>query len=221
MTDDIKTILSDSCRFLTALNNGFLHPVPSCIQTIGNLEILDRRLLGFFCSAQCSGNVILRTYDLIQALRNAGMSVIGGFHTPMEKECLDLLLRGPQPIVVCPARSVQRMRLASSWRRALDQERLLIVSPFEARYRRVTAELAERRNRLVATLSSEILVAHAGPQTKTERLGTELLDRGIAVHAIDLPDNAHLIERSAVPIRLDLGSTIAQRLQHGVISCSI
>lgn len=216
MIADIKTIASDSCRFPSALKNAFLHPAPTRIQTIGNLGILDRRLLGFFCSAQCSGNVILRTYDFVRALRNASVPIIGGFHTPMEKESLDLLLRGPQPIVICPARSLQKMRIPSSWRQALERERLLIISPFEARHRRITTELAEQRNRMVAALAAEVLVAHAGPQTKTERLCAELLDCGIPVHAIDLPDNAHLIERGAVPIQFNHVSTIAQRFQGGI-----
>jgi hypothetical protein len=47
----------------------------------------------------------------IELLRGAGIPIIGGFHSPMEKECLDLLLRGQQPIVICPARSIQGMRI--------------------------------------------------------------------------------------------------------------
>jgi hypothetical protein len=34
----------------------------------------------------------LKTYDLARDLRDADVPVIGGFHTPMEKECLRLLL---------------------------------------------------------------------------------------------------------------------------------
>ena len=65
-------------------------------------------LLGFFCATRCPGNVILRTYDLALPLREAGVPVIGGFHTPMEKECLEVLLRGQQPVVICPARSIEQ-----------------------------------------------------------------------------------------------------------------
>ena len=65
---------------------------------IGNPDILKRPLVGLFCSIRCPGSVILRTYDLARALRDAGVPVIGGFHSPMEKECLDLLLRGRQPV---------------------------------------------------------------------------------------------------------------------------
>jgi predicted Rossmann fold nucleotide-binding protein DprA/Smf involved in DNA uptake len=216
MAIDIKTIVSESSDFPSTLKNGLVHPVPTCIWAIGNLDILGRRLLGFFCSTKCSGDIILRTYDLAQVMRSASIPIIGGFHSPMEKECLDLLLRGQQPIVICPARSLQGMRIPSAWRLALDQERLLIVSPFEKRHRRATAVLAEQRNRVVAALAAEVFVAHAGRRTKTERLCVELLDYRTRVHVIDLPDNAHLIESGARPIQLDHVSTMAKRFKDGV-----
>lgn len=49
-------------------------------------------MLVLSCSIKCPGNVILKTYDLAGALCDAGVPVIGGFHAPMEKECLDILL---------------------------------------------------------------------------------------------------------------------------------
>ena len=64
---------------------------------IGNLGILENPLLAFFCSSKCPGNVILGVYDLARILRDAGIPIVSGFHSPMEKECLDLLLRGDQP----------------------------------------------------------------------------------------------------------------------------
>jgi predicted Rossmann fold nucleotide-binding protein DprA/Smf involved in DNA uptake len=99
---------------------------------------------------------------------------------------------------------------------ALDQERLLIVSPFEKRHRRATAVLAEQRNRVVAALAAEVLVAHAGQRTKTEQVCVEWLDGGTRVHVIGLPDNAHLIESGALPIQLDHIRTMAKRFKDGV-----
>ncbi len=83
----------------------------SRISIIGDPEILKRQWLGLFCSVKCPGDLILQTYDLARALRDAGVPVIGGFHTPIGKDCLDLLLRGKQPIVICPAREIGNMRL--------------------------------------------------------------------------------------------------------------
>lgn len=176
---------------------------PDRIWCIGNPAILEQRLIGFFCSAKCPGEVILRTYDAARALRDSGVPVIGGFHSPMEKECLDLLLRGKQPIVNCPARGIQRMRIPAAWRSAIEDERLLIASPFEEKYRRATVELAEQRNHFVASLATVALVAHAGQGTKTGRLCCELLDAGKSVRVFDVPDNAHLVEKGAIAIRVE------------------
>ena len=160
------------------------------IWAIGNLEILQARLLGFFCSIQCPGDVILRTYDLARALRDADIPVIGGFHSPMEKECLDLLLRGTQPVVICPARSIERIRLPITWHNPLDEGRLLILSPFEGKHRRPTAKLAEQRNRFVATLADEIVIAYAAVGSRTEQLCLELAEQGRRIHTLSSTENA-------------------------------
>jgi predicted Rossmann fold nucleotide-binding protein DprA/Smf involved in DNA uptake len=193
MSANATLIESTSADFPVALRNGLLlDPVPR-FRAIGNIGILNTRLLGFFCSTRCPGNVIVRTYDLAQALRAAEVPVIGGFHTPMEKECLDLLLRGPQPVVVCPARSITGMRLPVVWRKPLAENRLLVLSPFEARHRRPTVEMAEQRNRFLATLADDIFVAHAPAGSRTERLCAELIAGGKRVHTLNLQENAPLM----------------------------
>jgi predicted Rossmann fold nucleotide-binding protein DprA/Smf involved in DNA uptake len=152
-------------------------------------------LLGFFCATRCPGNVILRTYDLALALREAGVPTISGFHTPMEKECLEVLLRGQQPVVICPARNIERLHLPLSWRKPYDEGRVLVLSPFGAHQRRPTATLAEHRNRLVATLATHVFVAHAGPGSKTAQLCGELVAQYRQVYTFDLAENTHLVQR--------------------------
>src|SRR5439155_22961708 len=97
---------------------------------------------------------------------------------PMERECLDLLLRGSQPVVVCPARSIERMRLPAAWTNPVRQRRLLVLSPFPARHRRPTVPLAEKRNRLVAEIAHQVFVAHAALQSKTDLFCRQLLGEG-------------------------------------------
>ena len=121
-----------------------------CIWAIGSLDILNTRLIGFFCSTKCPGNVIIHIYDLARALRDSGISVISGFHAPMEKECLDLLLRGRQPVVLCPARNIEQMRHPTAWRAPIAEGRMLVLSPFGAPHHRATADLAEQRNCFVS-----------------------------------------------------------------------
>jgi len=151
---------------------------PECIYAIGSLDILGQPMLALYCSSKCPGSVILQTYDAVCALRDAGVAVISGFHSAIEKECLRLLLRGAQPIVICPARSIERMRVPAEWRAPLAAGRLLILSPFDAKHRRITAETAQYRNRFVAALADRILIPYAAPGSKTDVFIREITEWG-------------------------------------------
>ena len=166
----------------------------------GDLGILDERLLGFFCSVRCPGDVILKTYDLARALRETEVTIVGGFQSPMEKECLDLLLRGSASVIVCPARGLDTMRIPKSWKKPLVDGRLLLLSFFDAKLRRPTAAIAAERNAYVAALAARLLIAHAEKGGKTEKLCKGALARGKPVFVLDSPDNAHLVELGAVPV---------------------
>ena len=104
------------------------------------------------------------------------MTLISGFHSPVEKECLKILLEGTQPIIICPARSLRKMRIPTEWRPALESGRLVIVSRFEQSPRRADTSTARRRNELVAALSDQILIVYAEPGGAVERI-SELVDR--------------------------------------------
>jgi predicted Rossmann fold nucleotide-binding protein DprA/Smf involved in DNA uptake len=198
MSPNTTVLTSTSPHFPAALQHGIsLAPCPQ-IWALGNLDILAMPLLGFFCATRCPGNVILRTYDLALALREAGVPMIGGFHTPREKECLEVLLRGQQPVVICPARSIERLRMPVGWRKPYAEGRLLILSPFAAHQRRPTAALAEDRNYFVATLAAHIFVAYAGPGSRTAQFCAELVTQHRRIYTLDLPDNAYLMQRGVM-----------------------
>jgi hypothetical protein len=82
---NVTRIPCDSCLYPAALwENKEDRPA---LVAAGNLDLLGCRLLGLFCSIRCPGDAIVQTYDLVRAVRDAGIPVIGGFHSPMEKEC--------------------------------------------------------------------------------------------------------------------------------------
>ena len=167
------------------------------IKSKGNARLFEEPLTALFCSQRCPGDLILKTYDLARAMRDAGVPVIGGFQTPMERECLRLLLRGKQPVVVCPARGIDNMRVPRDWRVALDEDRLLILSPFPSTRRRPTAELAAQRNDLVADLAHQVFIAHTAPGSKTEAFAHKLAASGKPLRTLDSPSNANLVEMGA------------------------
>lgn len=167
------------------------------IQAIGNLDNLQLNPLAFFCSAQCPGNLILQSYDLAQQLRETGVTVISGFHTPMEQEVLDLLLRGTQPIIYCPARNIDKMRLKPPLKTALTHNRLLILSPFPTSQSRITAELAQLRNQFVVALAEAVFIVHANPGSRTAEIAHKAIDCGKSLFTLDSPDNLALLNLGA------------------------
>lgn len=172
---------------------------PEIITTMGNLDILNQKKLAFFCSIKCPGHLILKTYDLAQHLKEAGVTVIGGFHSPIERECLTILLRGSEPIIICPARSIKGMRMRRVYIKPLEEGRLLFLSPFKESQRRNTVETATERNRFVAAVADAVFVAHASPNSKTEVFFRELLSWGKRLYTFENNSNTNLINLGARP----------------------
>lgn len=203
MANHTIQVETESIHYPSRLREHSLHDRYPRLWMVGDPGLLSQPLLGLLCSTRCPGQVVLRIYDLARALRNAGVAIISGFQSPMEKECLELLLRGTQPVVICPARAIECMRFPSSWCAGLDSQRCLVISPFATPHRRVTSELAEERNGLVAALAKEIAVLHAQPGGRIDRLSRDLIAKGRVVWTLDLPENAALIKAGATGATLD------------------
>jgi predicted Rossmann fold nucleotide-binding protein DprA/Smf involved in DNA uptake len=152
---------------------------------------------------QCSEAVILQTYDLARALCEAGATVISGFHSPMEKECLATFLRETAPVVVCPARSIERLQLPTDWKTALAEQRLLLLSSFAEKQTHTTTPRAVARNALVAALADVVLIAHATPKGRIEQLCDEVLAWGKPVLALEDVDNTRLLAMGAKRIWIE------------------
>jgi predicted Rossmann fold nucleotide-binding protein DprA/Smf involved in DNA uptake len=176
---------------------GSLNLAPAQLWAAGPTRLLDGEKTGFFCSSQCPGGVILKTFDAITAMREQGRTLIGGFHSPMEWECLGILLRGRQPVIWVPARSIVGMHLKPELQPAFSGGRLLILSPFEPKLKRVTAALAEARNRFVADLADRLFVAHAAPGSRTMTLCDELHGRGKPIVTVADPANSDMAKFAA------------------------
>ncbi|BBO15820.1 conserved hypothetical protein [Candidatus Brocadia pituitae] len=170
---------------------------PEFITVLGDLSILQNKSLALFCSVKCPGTLILKTYDLAQQLRQAGVTVIGGFHSPIEREFLEILLRGSQPIIICPARSIEGMRIPNTWRLPMNEGRLLILSPFDLKHHRITTELGTKRNEFVAAIADQIFVAHATSGGKTEQFCQKVISWGKTLLTFDCKENTHLIDMGA------------------------
>lgn len=174
------------------------HDAPR-LYAMGEVSLLRRRLLGLVCSIQCPGSIVIQTLDAARALRVAGVAVVGGFHSPMEKECLEILLRGDQPVILCAARGLVGLRMGQQARRAVLAGQVLVLSPFAESVRRTTADQAVQRNHLVAALADALWAPHAVPDGKAWATVRAALARRQPVFAFEDEANGALFELGAQP----------------------
>jgi predicted Rossmann fold nucleotide-binding protein DprA/Smf involved in DNA uptake len=178
MCSELKTVSAAELDLVKPGGTPLLPDTPLPLSLLGNPALLRSDKLGLFCSTRCPGDLILKAYDLAKKLRDEGVTVISGFHSPVEKECLRILLRGKQPIIICPARSLTNLRMPGDWKRPLESGRLLLLSPFSAKHRRVTADLAKRRNEVVAAIADKVCFIHVSPGGELEALREQVRQRG-------------------------------------------
>lgn len=161
--------------------------------TKGNSAILKEKKLAFFCSQKCPGNIIIKSYELATTLRDKAICVISGFHTPIEQDVLHYLLKGKQLIIICPAKSIAKMRIPKAHKTAYKDNRILYLSPFNERQKRITAKASIKRNQFIVDLVDDIFIAYAHPGSKTESLAQYAINKGKKVYTFDTPETQNLI----------------------------
>jgi predicted Rossmann fold nucleotide-binding protein DprA/Smf involved in DNA uptake len=170
---------------------------PPVLTLVGNPAPLNQLLIGLLCSRRLPTGMDERVREWGEIARELRLAVIGGFLSPAERECLEVLLQGTQPVVVCLARGMAATRVPARWRTPLERGRLLILSPFPDEIRYVTEATAQLRNRVVAALSHRLVVPHAAPGGQLLRLARRAIRAGIPVHAFDHPENRPLLRVGA------------------------
>ena len=201
MAESIQRITQTDTNYPAGLEQYLKTEIPETIWARGSIGLLPGQnttlngdLWAFFCSSKCPGEIILKAHDLAQKFKEIGVPTIGGYHSPVEQECLRVLLRGSQPILLCPARSIENMRLKSAWKDALTEKRLLILSIFGEHHRRSTAALANQRNAFVAALADKICIAHAAEDSKILEFAQMVVSWGKPIFTFETPANKALFQ---------------------------
>ncbi len=176
---------------------------PETIAAIGNTDILQNRTIAIFSSIKCPGKIILKTYEYIRQLRERNVTVIGGFHSPMEQECLNILLKGKRPVILCPARSIENMRIKKAFKKPMEEGRFLILSLFSGNQNRISSGRADKRNHFAAAIADKIVIPYAAPGSKTESLCNEWIKKGKTVFTFNSDYNKNLLKLGVEVIKKD------------------
>jgi hypothetical protein len=178
-------------------------PEVSCL---GTSAPLVRSTLALFCSGHCPGTRVLETHTLVRRLSIDGPTIVGGFHSPLEKICFETLLLRCVPVVYCPGRRLTARGLPRLWKQAIADQRLLLLSPFVERHRRVDRVLARRRNLFVAAIADQLFIPYARSGGDVVSLARLAHAHGKRVFTFCAPENEELIRGGAE------GKTLAELL---------
>lgn len=135
----------------------------------GNKEILKNHKTAFLCSRKCPADIILKSLDWAKAKKDRGECVISCFHSRIEKDVFDILLKGTQPLILLLARGMKK-RWPEEIKKAMEQERLLIVSQFDKSITHITQETANKRNKIMVDIADEVFLAYATPKGNLDEL---------------------------------------------------
>ena len=120
----------------------------------------------------------------------------------MEKECLHLLIRGKQSVVVCPARTIDNCECPETGAVLSKRVGCQYCRPsFLKTVRRPTAECAAKRNELVAYIARQVFITYTAPGSKTEALARETAAAGKPLFTFDRPANKNVVDMGSQGVR--------------------
>jgi hypothetical protein len=120
---------------------------------LGNTSLLDRYLVAFFASRSSTAEIAERALRWAGNICQTDKVVISGFHSPLEKEVLRVLLEHKHPVIVALGRALYK-KVPLYLQSELDEGRLLFVSFRD--YSRHSWESSEIRNWKAAGLADEV-----------------------------------------------------------------
>ncbi len=136
-----------------------ISPWTDAVSAHGNSANIIFHKTAFLCSRKYPAKAVLPIYDWAKAARDNGECVMSGFHSRLERDVLDILLKGDQPIILAAARGLPK-RYPPAVKKSIDSGRLLVISPFLDSVQRITAATARKRNDFMLSVANRIVIGH-------------------------------------------------------------
>lgn len=169
------------------------------LKAIGDLNNLNQNLLGIMCSQSCPGDLVLKGFDEVKQIRDQGITVVSGFHSSMEKDIFEILLRGSQPVIHCLAKAIETYRIPKNLRPRVESGQLTIIAPdFSITEKRITKNTSEMCNKLVMDISDQVLIIHAHEGGNLERACLQNFPDQKKIYALPSVRNEHLFEKGVL-----------------------
>lgn len=133
------------------------------MDTFGNQSLLERRKVGFIAGSNVAPLSVLPAFDwAVETATRDDICIVSGFHSILERQVLDFLLKGNCGIICVLARSLYS-KIPSVLESEYKKDRVLFIT--EEKQNRVSKKSAHRRNKLVADLSDELVTPIISPES--------------------------------------------------------
>ena len=123
---------------------------------LGNKSLLDRRLVAFFASRTSPPEALHLAQQWAREISLSDNVIISGFHSPIEREVLNILLSRNASVIVALGRTLYHT-IPAHLHSPLNDTRLLFIS--FRNHRQPSLSNSQLRNWAVAELASEVVFA--------------------------------------------------------------
>jgi predicted Rossmann fold nucleotide-binding protein DprA/Smf involved in DNA uptake len=107
------------------------------------------------------------SYHFFYALRDAGVTIAGGWHSPLEKGILDALIEGQVKVAFFAAKGLKGRGFQQKFKLFDKASRGLMISPFPDSVTKINGIKGPRlRNQLLAAISDVLLIPYIKPKGK-------------------------------------------------------
>ena len=134
----------------------------------GSLDIIKKYpVIGVLASGKAPGTVVWDSYHFFYALRDAGVTIAGGWHSPLEKGILDALIEGKVNVAFFAAKGLKGRGFQQKFKLLDKASRGLMISPFPDSVTKIDGTVGARlRNQLLASISDVLLIPYIKPGGK-------------------------------------------------------
>ena len=172
--------------------------------SLGDSSILSRRLLGIVSARQTDSDLALKSSQLLKQLALPKQAAfIGGWHSPLEKEALKVVLAAAVPLVFCIPKALDRFVMSVDMENRVNDRQVLLLTHCSPKAKRITRNASIRRNQMVADLAGALLVLSAPAGSSSLSLAKLALRHGKPVLTPEHRMNQELLAYSALPATLD------------------
>lgn len=139
-------------------------------QYLGNMDLLILHKVGFLASRKVVPSSVIPTINWTNKVsHDPNVAIVSGFQSTLEREVLDIVLKGTCGIIYVLNRSLYR-QIPLNLRSAFDSNRILFISLTSEKTTRPSAVNAALRNRYITDIADTLVFASVDEASSLHQL---------------------------------------------------